>query len=658
MALSFDAILSSPQGPGFLAQITRLYLVVFGRPPDAAGLRSYVSHLAEGTPLPVLAEAFLDSDEFRARVGDGSARAVLLRQAGTGGAGAGTPDAAALGALAAGLVLSPPADWHLAVLPALFPDGLVLRDPAEYRIWLAGRPDAVGAAAAGVSFVMLLAEPDPPGLAETVGCVLALGWPGLEIILCGRRFGAAALALAAEGRVRLVRVPFWLGPVAWPGHALRRCRGVFTALLQPGDRLDVRAAPAVAAALQRADIVLSDEDALDTAGLRHSPRLGAAWDPDRALATGVPGVLLARTSLLRLAWPMARGGGAPGLLLAAAALTRAERIVHVPALWLSRTAPAGPAPAAAAIAFLAATGEPGCTVSSEQGRLRVHHPLPEPPPGASIIIATRNRAGLLERCMDGLLNRTDYPALEVIIVDNGSDEPDALALLERLGREARVRVVRQPGPFNWAALNNAGVAQMTGQVAVLLNNDTEVLDPGWLREMVAQAMRPGVGAVGAKLLYPDRTIQHAGVVLDTRGHALHMWRRRGAAEPGHDDTLVVTREVTAVTGACLAIRREVYEAIGGCDAENLPVTWNDVDLCLRVREHGLRVIWTPHACLLHMEQASRGSDDTPENDARFRREQAWMRRRWQGALTADPFLNPNLLYSETEVRLAVDWPEI
>lgn len=663
MADPFDEALASPAGPGLLAEITRLYLVVQGRPPDPGGLRAYVAHRQAGLALRDLAAAFLASDEFSRQLGRDRPEAVLCRNALGPQA---TPEAhgwpaAALPDFAAALVSSPEAARRLPVLPALYPDGLPLRTAADYRIWLAGRP-AVPAPADGprVSFIMPDLRPGAESEA-TLRSALALGWPGLEVVVCAWRFGRALRRAAkADRRLRLLRTPFWYDPGQRFNHGLFWCRGVFAGLLESGDRLDAGAAAPVAAALAQADIVLSDEDAIDPAGLRHSPRFGAGWDPDRVLATGQAGPLLARRSVLRRAVLRLAGGwrvetGAADLLLRAARQVPPERIVHVPAVWVSRPARAAADPGAAVLsaeAYLAASGQGDAVVIPGPGVLRVVHPLPQSPPTASIVIATRNRAELLSRCTDGLLDRTDYPALEIVIVDNGSDEAASVALLRRLARDPRVRVLSRPGPFNWAALSNAGVAGMAGEVAVLLNNDTDVIEPGWLREMVSQAVRPDVGAVGARLLYPDGSVQHAGMVLDGKGHALHMWRRSAVTDAGYLDSLRVVREVTAVTGACLATRRAVFDAVGGCDAGNLPVTWNDIDLCLRVRAHGKRVLWTPHACLLHLEQASRGSDDTPATRARFRREQAWMRQRWGEALDRDPFLSPNLLYSETELRLS------
>lgn len=301
---------------------------------------------------------------------------------------------------------------------------------------------------------------------------------------------------------------------------------------------------------------------------------------------------------------------------------------------------------AAARRYLAATGHGDALVHSETGTLRVIYPLPPTQPMASIIIPTRDRADLMRTCMAGLLQRTDYANFEILIIDNGTSEPEALALLQTFSADPRVRVLPRPGPFNWSDLNNFGVSQMHGEVAILLNNDTEIIDPGWLREMMSQAIRPEIGAVGAKLLYADRTIQHAGVVLGPAGRATHMWRHALGDARGYLDQLIITRQVTVVTGACLAVRREVYLAVGGCDAEGLAVTWNDSDLCLRIRAHGLRVIWCPYVVMLHLEQATRGSDETPDGRLRFGRELAWMRTRWHEALDTDPFLHPDLLRSE------------
>jgi GT2 family glycosyltransferase len=275
-----------------------------------------------------------------------------------------------------------------------------------------------------------------------------------------------------------------------------------------------------------------------------------------------------------------------------------------------------------------------------------------------VIVPTRDRPELLARCAEGVLRRTDYPAIELIVADNDSREPDTQRLFTELRRDERVRIVPVPGAFNYSAINNAAAATATGEVLVLLNNDIDVIDPGWLREMVGHAMRRDVGAVGARLLFGDGTIQHAGVVLGVGqfeggpGIAGHFGFHAPSTDEGYHGQFVLTREVSAVTGACLALRRSVYEGVGGLDAVNLPVALNDVDLCLRIRALGLRIVWTPFAELLHLESASRGSDQTPETAERFRRECRYLRERWGPVLAADPFYNPGFSRADHGFRLA------
>jgi GT2 family glycosyltransferase len=265
----------------------------------------------------------------------------------------------------------------------------------------------------------------------------------------------------------------------------------------------------------------------------------------------------------------------------------------------------------------------------------------------TVVVPHRDRADLLATCTAGVLERTDYPALEVLIVDNGSTEAATERLLARLTEDGRVRVLPQPGPFNFAALNNAAVAQARGDVLLLLNNDTDVLEAGWLRELVSHVMRPDVGVAGARLLYPDRTIQHAGILLGPGMAATHVGRGAPLGDAGYLGQLACTREVSAVTAACLCLRTEIWRMVGGMD-ERLAVTWNDVDLCLRVRKAGKRVIWTPHATLLHHESVTRGFECAdPARLARFREEQQLMRTIWGEWLNEDPFLNPNLLAEES-----------
>jgi GT2 family glycosyltransferase len=274
--------------------------------------------------------------------------------------------------------------------------------------------------------------------------------------------------------------------------------------------------------------------------------------------------------------------------------------------------------------------------------LRIRYPQPEPAPRVTLIIPTRNGADLVRRCVESIAAKTSYPSYEILLVDNESDEPDSISYFRALESSATVRLLRFEGAFNYAAINNFAARQASGDVMVLLNNDTEVIDGEWLSEMVGHAMRPGIGAVGAKLLYPDGTIQHAGIVMGLHGTVGHLQQRMPEESTGYCGCLVVTREVTAVTGACLLVRRSVYEEVGGLDEKDFPVTFNDIDFCLKLRSRGYRNIWTPHALLYHHEGATRGPDDSPEKAARFSAEWACMRAKWGRQLDDDPFYSPNL----------------
>ena len=220
-----------------------------------------------------------------------------------------------------------------------------------------------------------------------------------------------------------------------------------------------------------------------------------------------------------------------------------------------------------------------------------------------MIIATRDQAGLLAECLGGLRDKTDYPHREIVVVDNGSTEPDAVHLLEKIAHEPRTKVLRHPGPFNFSELSNAGARATSAPVLLFLNNDIAMLDPGWLKAMVRWAIKPEIGAVGAKLLFANGRIQHAGVVLGFGGIAGHVYRRLSKNHAGYLAQLTAPREVSAVTAACIAIERSKFEAVGGFDAENLPVDLNDIDLCLRLAERGWTNLWTPEATLVHVNRA-------------------------------------------------------
>ncbi|GAC1339590.1 MAG: hypothetical protein NVSMB18_08040 [Acetobacteraceae bacterium] len=433
--------------------------------------------------------------------------------------------------------------------------------------------------------------------------------------------------------------------------ALRTTQAAFLLLTDPGCRPSARAFAECAAAIASdpgLDLVFGDEDRVDDAGRRHDPFFKPAWNLDLALEQDLAGgVCLLRRALLDRVGA-ARVAGVHELAL----LAGVRRVRHVPAILCHREGPRrtglDPAVVGGVLAGLGTDRvRPAVVPSRFGGRRRVRWQLVPPLPRVSVVIPTRDQPELLARCTEGLLRQTDYPDLEVLIADNGSSTQAARALLAALARDRRVRVLTAEGAFNYAAINNRAAACATGEVLLLLNDDVAVIEPGWLREMVGHALRPDVGAVGARLLFADGALQHAGIVLGVGafeggpGIAGHFGLRAPGDAEGHGGQFVLTREVSAVTGACLALRRSVFERVGGLDAANLAVSLNDLDLCLRIRAHGLRVVWTPFAELLHLESASRGSDQVSGAAERFRRECRVIRDRWRDAVADDPFYNVN-----------------
>lgn len=289
---------------------------------------------------------------------------------------------------------------------------------------------------------------------------------------------------------------------------------------------------------------------------------------------------------------------------------------------------------------------------NELGYFRIHYQLPDPPPKVSLVIPTRDRAGLLATCVDSILDKTRYDNYEILIADNDSTEPETKALFDRLCQNPHVRVLHCPGPFNFSAINNLAVSHTEGDIVGLLNNDLEVTHGNWLEEMVSRVLQPGVGIVGAKLYYDDRRIQHAGVVTGIGGVAGHIYKRREHNFTGIMGRAMLAQDMSAVTAACLLVRRAVYDEVQGLDETELAVAFNDVDFCLKVGAHGYRIVWTPFAELIHHESVSRGLEDTPEKRQRFAGEVRVMQERWGAGLAKDPAFNANFSLESEDPLLA------
>ncbi|HZR07283.1 MAG TPA: glycosyltransferase family 2 protein, partial [Myxococcales bacterium] len=402
-------------------------------------------------------------------------------------------------------------------------------------------------------------------------------------------------------------------------------------------------------------------------GRLSSPFFKPDWNPDLLLSQNYVGHLCAvrRSLLLEIGGFREGFEGSQDYDVVLRTSARTTRIRHLPFVayhWRSVAGSTARDVRAKSYVTSAATRalqeHIGASARVEPGPLpttyRVRWPVPADPPLVSLIVPTRDARNVLEPCIESLLAKTSYRRFELVVVDNQSTDPATLEYLRELQRRQAARVVRFDAPFNFSAINNFAVRDAAhGELIGLLNNDLEVIEPGWLEEMVSQALRPDIGAVGARLLYPDGTIQHGGVLLGISGAAGHEHKFLPRAAPGYFGRAQLVHDVSAVTAACLLIRRDTYLKAGGLD-ESFPIAFNDVDFCLRVRALGLRNLWTPFATLVHHESKSRGLEDTPEKKARFADEKRRLSERWGDALLDDPAYNPNLSLDAEDFSLA--WP--
>lgn len=426
------------------------------------------------------------------------------------------------------------------------------------------------------------------------------------------------------------------------------------------------------------DLLFSDEDKITEEGIRHYPYFKTAWNPELITSHNcVCHFLVVRATLFEhLGGLRSVCDGAQDwdFVLRASERTPPHKIRHIPHIlyhWrvhkASTSIEAGVKPYIAAAQIravsehLVRTGNERASVEQIPGihALRVRYPIPASPPMVSLIVPTRNHLELLRGCIEGLLNRTSYRNIEVLIVDNESDDAEALAWLASIPRQdARVSVLRDKNPFNYSRLNNWAAQHARGSILGFINNDIEVIHPEWLDEMVSHIVRSNIAAVGARLLYPNGTVQHAGVITGIGGVAGHQFKGYHANSLGYFCRARLPQDLSAVTAACMLVRKNVFEEVGGFDAKELAVAFNDVDLCLKIREAGYRVVYTPYAELLHHESASRGYENSPEKQRRFEQEVQVMKQRWGNRLANDPFYNPNLSLDDERFELAPSGPRI
>ena len=525
------------------------------------------------------------------------------------------------------------------------------------------------------SIVMATYNTDHAFLREAIDSVLAQIYPNFELIIaddCSPDAEVRAIVAeyaARDERVKLVTRETNGNISAATNSAIAQATGDWLVFMDHDDTIVEYALLHVALAIEEhpnATLLYSDEDKLNEAHEVFMPYFKSDFDPLLLLGqnyvchlTTVRRALVNELGGLRSEFDGAQDWD---MVLRVSEIVDRSTIIHIPHVlyhWrshigsTSQTSEAKPwaltAGRRAVADALARRGVSGDVREvAGTGFADVFFDLPAEPPLVSIMIPTRDGV-YLEDCVRSVLADTTYPAFEIVIIDNGSVKPETLAFFDSL--DERVTVVRDDRPFNYSALHNGAVSACRGEVLCLLNDDTTVITPDWLSAMVAQLWQPGVGLVGAKLIYPDGRVQHAGVILGPQGLATHVNQFHDKTDHGYFGRTSLASEFQACTAACIVVRRSTWDEVGGLD-EALQVAFNDIDFCLRVQRTGLKVTYTPHAQLVHYESVSRGLDTEGEKYRRFMREILMIRDRWGLEIARDPYYNPNLALQHGAFQLA------
>ena len=558
-----------------------------------------------------------------------------------------------------------------AVLPA---EGHSL---ASYRSWAArSQPLAEARIAARygaradaplVSVICPVYRPDHGAFVTAVDSVRAQTYRNWELILVDDGSGDARLTALmkrladADPRIRVQARRANAGIAAATNRAIEAATGDFIAFFDHDDVLEPCALDAMmrAQAATGARLLYSDEDKIDRRGAFSEPNFKPDFNYRLLLDLNyICHLVVAEAALVRAAGgldPQLDGAQDHDLLLRLVERLGAHEIHHVPEIlyhWRitpQSTAGSGAAKPKAALAGAAAVAahlkRRGLAARTERrGGLtcyRTSFRMSEDP-GVSILIPYRDHIGMTRACVEAIRDVTRGARYEILLLDNWSQDEEAEGFAVEQGNLPDTRVIRIAEPFNYSRINNRGVEAARFPFLLFMNNDVFVSDPEWLRTMLNEALAdPGVGAVGAKLLYPNETVQHAGVVLGVGGIADHSFRGLPADKPGYIANAIACREVSAVTAACMLVRREAFAAAGGFDEDGLSVAFNDVDLCMKIRQAGYRIIFSADAVCEHRESLSRGDDFDESKLARFMLENETMRERWDEALKRDPFYNPH-----------------
>lgn len=564
--------------------------------------------------------------------------------------------------------------------------GSAEHDTKAYARWIAARdrtPEDLRALQADVaalphqpliSIITPVYNTDPKWLRACVESVRAQVYPRWELCLCddastSRATVAALAAFESDPRIRFTRLTTNSGISTASNAALATARGEFVALLDHDDELTPDALAEIVRFINArpdADVIYSDEDKLDLAGQRCEPCFKPDWSPEHFLHR----MYTCHFTVVRRSLVTEVGGfrtgyeGAQDYDLMLRLAERTDRIAHLPrVLYHWRKLPQSTASAGQAKPWAQDAGKRALddcvrrrgldaevVPGGAPGLFRIRRRIAGAPL-VSIVIPTAGRCrdvrgtptDLLARAVRSIVERTGWPEYEfVIVADEAGLQPSSLRALE--GARHRVIAMEAHAPFNFSRKINAGVAASNGSHVLLFNDDVEAIERDWMTAMLEYSQDQGIGAVGAKLQYPDGRLQHAGIVLGVLGIAAHAYHQHPGATEGYFGSVIGPRNVSAVTGACLMSRREVFDRVGGFD-EAFPVDFNDVDYCLRVRRAGYRIVYTPYARLVHHESASVGPR-TPDAAA-----VAAMRARWQDTIEDDPYYNPNLTRDAADYRL-------
>src|SRR5438067_9380510 len=534
-----------------------------------------------------------------------------------------------------------------------------------------------------ISIVLPVYNPDRAHLSAAVGSVRAQLYQNWELCLADDASTDPRVApflrdaAGSDPRIKVIFREENGHIAACSNSALTLATGEWIALLDQDDLLAEHALAFAAATIvghPDAGLIYSDEDKIDNAGARTEPYFKSDWNPELFLVQNFISHLgLYRRDLLREIGGFRDGfGGSQDYDLALRAIERLrpQQIVHIPrVLYHWRKIPGSLAAASDAKEYahesarrairehLSRTGIKAQVVACPENPAahRIIYELPANPPLVSIVIPTRDQPELLRRCIESVRARTRYPRFDFVIVDNDSRGAETKMLLDELRRADDVTLIEEKSAFNFSRLVNAGADIARGELLALINDDVVPENSEWLGEMVSHLLQPGVGAVGARLWYPDGRLQHGGVIVGLGGVAGHAHYRWPHGHPGYFNRAILQQNFSAVTAACMLVGKSVFKALGRFNQENLAVSFNDIDFCLRLVQEGLRIVFTPQANLVHYESASRGRQFSEEQKLEFRREAEWMQEKWSDKLADDPFYNPNLSLGE-EGGFTLAWP--